>query len=86
MEDNFWYLFAAYSVIWAVVLGFVYSLFVREKNLERELRSLKGRLSSKARERRRVEERASAIPSDGDGSGPGLFEEVTARGPRGAGP
>jgi CcmD family protein len=73
MEDNFWYLFVAYSLIWAVLLGYVYSLFVRERNLERELDSLKGRLRSRSRdEERRPGEGAAPIPRDGSE----LFEEV----------
>ncbi|MBI3954276.1 MAG: CcmD family protein [Chloroflexi bacterium] len=38
---NFWYLFAAYTVIWAVVLGFVLSFYLRERALRREVEALK---------------------------------------------
>ena len=77
MEDNFWYLFVAYSIIWAVILGYVYSLFVRERNLERELNSLKGRLRSSSRDEQRPEERAGPTPTDGSELSE-LFEEVAS--------
>lgn len=39
--ENAGYLFAAFAVIWAVVFGYVLSLFIRQKGLHREIESLK---------------------------------------------
>ncbi len=74
MEDNFWYLFVAYSAIWAVVLGYVYSLFARERNLEREVDSLQARLRSWSRDERALKQRPGPIPRDGSE----LFEEAAS--------
>jgi len=46
---NFWYLFAAYTVIWAVVLGFVLSFYLRERALRREVEALKELLDQRER-------------------------------------
>ena len=37
------YLFAAYSVIWAVVFGYVLYLYLRQRKLSRESESLRGK-------------------------------------------
>ena len=41
--ENSGYLLAAYSVIWAVVFGYVFVLSRRQRHLQRELDSLKAR-------------------------------------------
>lgn len=38
--ENFGYLFAAYSLIWIVLFGYVFSIFWRQRGLERELERL----------------------------------------------
>lgn len=38
------YLFAAYSVIWAVIFGYVLYLYLRQRKLLREIESLRGSL------------------------------------------
>ena len=40
-EKDFWYLFAAYSIIWLVVFGYVFALIRREKSLRKEIAALK---------------------------------------------
>ncbi|MBI4216103.1 MAG: CcmD family protein [Chloroflexi bacterium] len=39
--ENFVYLFAAYSLIWIVLFGYVLSIFWRQRGLERELERLR---------------------------------------------
>ena len=39
--ENFGYLFAAFTIIWAVVFGYVLSLFNRQRRLRQEINSLK---------------------------------------------
>jgi len=39
--QNAAYLFAAFTIIWAVVFGYVLSLFNRQRRLSREIDSLK---------------------------------------------
>ncbi len=39
--ENAGYIFAAYTVIWAVVFGYVLSLFYRQRRLRWEIDSLK---------------------------------------------
>lgn len=43
--DKFPFLFAGYTVVWAVLFGYVYSLAQKQKKLWEELRSLKESLS-----------------------------------------
>jgi CcmD family protein len=45
--DNFPYLFAAYTIIWIVLLGYVLVMFNRQARLKRELDSLKEMLKEK---------------------------------------
>jgi CcmD family protein len=40
-SQNFGYVFAAYSVIWLLVFGYVFVLIRREKALRKELAALK---------------------------------------------
>jgi len=40
-NKDFWYLFAAYSIIWLVVFGYVFTLIRREKALRKEIAALK---------------------------------------------
>ncbi len=39
--ENFWYLLAAYSIVWAFVFAFLLILASRQKRIERELGALK---------------------------------------------
>ena len=39
--ENAGYLLAAFTVIWAVVFGYILSLFNRQRRLRREINSLK---------------------------------------------
>ena len=41
---NIWYLFAAYSIIWLVLFGYVLVLIRREKALRRDIDMLKDKL------------------------------------------
>ncbi len=45
--ENAGYLFAAFTIIWAVVFGYVLSLFNRQRRLQREIDSLKEVLKEK---------------------------------------
>jgi CcmD family protein len=45
MEDKFWFLFVAYSIIWLSVLGYVWILVRREKSLRHDIDVLKDRLT-----------------------------------------
>ena len=40
-SNNLGYLFAAYSIIWLVVFGYVFTLIRREKALRKEITALK---------------------------------------------
>lgn len=48
--ENAGYIFAAYTVVWAVVFGYVLSLFYRQRRLRREIDSLKELLKEKGDE------------------------------------
>ena len=48
--ENAGYLFAAFAIVWAVVFGYVLSLFIRQKGLRREIESLKGAFKEKETE------------------------------------
>jgi len=39
-KENFWWLFAAYGVIWVALLGYVGRMASKQQQLERELRHL----------------------------------------------
>ncbi len=41
MNSNLGYLFAAYSIIWLLVFGYVFVLIRREKALRKEIAALK---------------------------------------------
>lgn len=45
--ENAGYLLAAFTIIWAVVFGYVLSLFIRQRKLRREINSLKEVLKEK---------------------------------------
>ena len=45
--ENFSYLFAAYTIIWVVLFGYVVSLGRREKGLRDEIEALKRALKDK---------------------------------------
>jgi len=40
-SNNLGYLFAAYSIIWLVVFGYIFTLILREKALRKEIAALK---------------------------------------------
>lgn len=48
--ENAGYLFAAFSIVWAVVFGYVLLLFNRQKALHREIDSLRQALKEKEAE------------------------------------
>ena len=48
--ENAGYLFAAFSIIWALVFGYLFSLFHRQRKLSREINSLKEALKEKGAE------------------------------------
>ncbi len=41
MEDKIVYLFAAYTIIWAAVLFYAFSLSRRQRDLQREIEALR---------------------------------------------
>ena len=41
---NFWYLFAAYAVIWVTLFAYVAHLFLKNRQLREDLRALQARL------------------------------------------
>jgi len=45
--ENGGFLFTAYSIVWAVVFGYVLSLLYRQKKIEKEIDSLKDSLGKK---------------------------------------
>ena len=45
--ENAGYLFAAFGIIWALVFGYILSLFNRQRRLRREIDSLKEALKEK---------------------------------------
>ncbi|MBA7687637.1 hypothetical protein ES703_96101 [subsurface metagenome] len=45
--ENASYLFAAFTIVWAVVFGYVLSLLNRQKRLRREIDSLKEEFKEK---------------------------------------
>ncbi len=45
--ENAGYLFAAFAILWAVVFGYVLSLFNRQRRLRREINSLKVAIKEK---------------------------------------
>ena len=44
--ENLGYLFAAYSVVWLVLFGYIYLLYTRQQKLKQELDALSGRLNT----------------------------------------
>ena len=48
--ENAGYLFAAFSIVWAVVFGYVLLLFNRQRRLRREIDALKETLKEKGSE------------------------------------
>lgn len=45
--DKFWYVVIAYSIVWAVVFGYVGFLTLRQRQLRQELESLKEAVKGK---------------------------------------
>lgn len=43
--ENAAYLFTAFTIIWALVFGYLLFLFIRQRNLRREIESLKEELT-----------------------------------------
>ena len=48
--ENAGYLFAAYSIVWALVFGYILLLLGRQKRLQREIDSLKETLKGDGNE------------------------------------
>lgn len=48
--ENAEYIFAAFTIVWVVVFGYVLSLFNRQKGLRREIDSLKEVIKEKGAE------------------------------------
>jgi len=48
--ENLGYLFAAFSIVWAVIFGYVFSLSRRQRHLWRELDSLKETMRGKGQD------------------------------------
>ena len=48
--ENAGYLLAAFAIVWAVVFGYVLSLFNRQRRLKREINLLKEALKEKGSE------------------------------------
>ena len=44
MECNFWWLFAAYGIIWLALFGYVIKVLRRQRELERDLERLRQEL------------------------------------------
>jgi len=40
MPQNFWWVFASYSVVWVAVIAYVARLFGRQQQVERDLKRL----------------------------------------------
>ncbi len=49
--ENAGYLFAAFTIIWALVFGYIFFLFHRQKKLRQEISSLKEALKERGGER-----------------------------------
>jgi len=45
--ENFWYVFAAFAIIWVAVLAYLFSLSQRQKHLRREIERIKSGLKDK---------------------------------------
>jgi CcmD family protein len=43
---NFWYLFAAYSVVWVGLFAYIYTLYSRQQKIQQELDALMHKLGS----------------------------------------
>jgi len=48
--ENLEYLFAAFIIVWAVLFGYIFMLSRRQKQLRREIDSLKGQSDDSQRE------------------------------------
>jgi CcmD family protein len=49
MADSFTALYVAYSVVWAGVFAYLLYLYVRQRSIDRDLKSLKEELHGRAR-------------------------------------
>ncbi len=45
--DNLFYLVSAYSLLWIVVFGYVFSIFSKQKTLNAEVERLKSQIDGK---------------------------------------
>ena len=43
MSTNFWWLFAAYTIVWAVLFAYVAAMAAKMRRLQREVDGLKAR-------------------------------------------
>lgn len=46
MDQNFWYLFSAYTLIWIGLFVYLFTIASREKKLEAEIAELKAAVES----------------------------------------
>jgi CcmD family protein len=49
--ENLGYLFAAFSIVWAVLFGYLLFLFTAQRRLRREMNSLRGAIKEKGDEK-----------------------------------
>jgi len=45
--ENMNYLFAAFAIVWAMIFGYVFSLSRKQKQLQREIKSLEEKIEEK---------------------------------------
>lgn len=55
MVESLVYVFAAYTVIWLVSFGYLYSIGLRQKRLQREIDALKSALTTEGSAKEDVE-------------------------------
>lgn len=60
--DNLGYLFAAYTVIWAVIFGYVFFLYYKQRKLRRQMDLLR---DSIGKQRNRNESKANTDDNPG---------------------
>ena len=45
--ENLNYLFAAFAIVWAMIFGYVFSLSRKQRQLQREIKSLEEKIGEK---------------------------------------
>ena len=53
--ENLTYVFAAFAIVWAVIFGYIFSLSHRQRQLRREIDSLKEKNDDAPEEERKVD-------------------------------